>query len=210
MNSRIYQESSLNISYSSSAVITTAEMKAHLRVTGSSEDSLIDTYIKAATRWVENYTRLLLLPGTVTEIFTSTPTTGIQPVLITGSVMVVAPPEFFSLKIGNATSITSVTANTTDATGTFTPLSTTSLLNADFNKPRVYAPDGWIFGSITPFQIKIVYAAGYANAAAVPNDIRVAIMLVCADMYENRMDSVKQLPTAAEILLSPYVVNQGV
>lgn len=210
MANRIYQESSLNISYSSSAVITTAEMKAHLRVTGSSENDLIDTYTKAATRWVENYTRLLLLPGTVTEIFTSTPTTGIQPVLFTGSTMVFSPPDFFSLKIGNAISVKSITANTMDDTATFTALSTTNVLNTGFNKPRIYAPDGWIFGNISPFQIKIIYAAGYANAAAVPNDIKVAIMLVCADMYENRMDSVKQLPTAAEVLLSSYVVNQGV
>lgn len=210
MSNRIYQESSLAISYSASAVFTTAEMKKHLRVTGSSEDTLIDTYIAAATRFVENYTRLLMLPGTVTEIFTSMPATGGTAVMLPTGATVFAPPEFYALKVGNATSITSVSANTTDATGTFTALSTTSLLNSAFNKPRVYAPDGWTFGSISPFQIKIVYAAGYANAASVPNDIKVAIMLVCADMFENRMDSVKQLPTAAEMLLSPYKVEQGV
>ena len=210
MANRIYQESSLQISYNSSAVFTTSEMKAHLRVTGSSEDTLIDTYTKAATRWVENYTRRLMLPGTVTEIFTSAPGTGGTAVMLTNGAFTFTPPDFYSLKIGNATSITSVSANTTDNTASFTALSTTSLLNADFNKPRVYAPDGWTFGTISPFQIKIVYAAGYANAAAVPNDIKVAIMLVCADMFENRMDSVRQLPTAAEILLATYKVEQGV
>lgn len=206
----VYQESSLSIAYSESAVFTTSEMKSHLRVTNSSEDTLINTYIAAATRFVENYTRLLMLPGTVTEIFTAVPGSGGMPVLTSDFATVYSPPAFYSLKIGNPIALTSVSANTTDATGSFTALSTTSLLNAAFNKPRVYAPDGWTFGTISPFQIKIVYSAGYANAAAVPNDIKVAIMLVCADMYENRMDYVKQLPTAAEILLSPYVVNQGV
>jgi len=206
----IYQESSLLISYSSSAVFTTSEMKAHLRVTGSSEDSLIDSYAKAATRWVENYTRRLMLPGTVTEIFTSSPGTGGTAVMLSSGAMVFSPPDFFSLKIGNPISITSVSANTADDTATFTPLSTTSLLNADFNKPRVYAPDGWTFGSISPFQIKIVYAAGYANAAAIPEDIKIGIRLVCADMFENRMDSVRQMPTAAEMYLGPYKVEQGI
>lgn len=193
-----YQESSLNISYSTSAVLTNSEMKAHLRVTGTNEDSLITTYVAAATRFAENYTRLLMLPGTVTEIFS----------MIPGNSGV--PSEFYSLKIGNAMAITSISANTTDSPEDFTAMSSANVLNQHFNKPRVYAPDGWEFGTVSPYQVKIVYAAGFADAASVPSDIKVAIMLICADMYENRMDYVKQLPTAAEILLSPYVVNQGV
>lgn len=205
-----YQESSLNISYSTSAVLTNSEMKAHLRVTGTNEDSLITTYVAAATRFAENYTRLLMLPGTVTEIFSMIPGNSGVPLMQSTGAVVFMPSEFYSLKIGNAMAITSISANTTDSPEDFTAMSSANVLNQHFNKPRVYAPDGWEFGTVSPYQVKIVYAAGFADAASVPSDIKVAIMLICADMYENRMDYVKQLPTAAEILLSPYVVNQGV
>jgi hypothetical protein len=118
--------------------------------------------------------------------------------------------QFFSLAIGNATAVTSITCNTVDnLTAEFAITSDWTLVK-DTNKPRVYAPEGLEFtGSVTPHSIAITYTAGFTECG-IPPDIKVAIMLVCADMYENRMDSVKQLPTAAEILLSPYVVNQGV
>jgi uncharacterized phiE125 gp8 family phage protein len=191
-----YQESSLKINYGNDVIFSVDDMKKHLRVTGNSEDSLIEIYIKAATRYVENYTRLLLAGGTSKQVFFS-PTT-------------MDNKQFFSLAIGNATAVTSITCNTVDnLTAEFAITSDWTLVK-DTNKPRVYAPEGLEFaGNVAPHSIAITYTAGFTECE-IPPDIKVAIMLVCADMYENRMDSVKQLPTAAEILLSPYVVNQGV
>jgi uncharacterized phiE125 gp8 family phage protein len=172
-------------------------MKKHLRVTGTIEDSLIETYIRAATRHVENYTRLMLSAGTAVQVFAAPNTLDSK--------------QFFSLAVGNAISVASIQCNTIDSATTFdNDITSDWALIPDFNKPRVYAPNGLEFANdAIPYHIKITYTAGYGTGAT-PNDIIVAIMLICADMYENRMDSVKQLPTAAEVLLSSYVVNQGV
>jgi len=205
-----YQESSLEISYNASLPITVSEMKTHLRVTGSSEDTLIETYTRAACRHVENLCRICLLPATVTQYFTRLPGITGVPVMLENGATVYYPFDYFSLGIGNATTVTTVSANTTDAPTTFTNMTTTTVLLTGFNRPRIYAPDGWTFGTISPYQIRIIYAAGYADTSSIPADIKTAAMLVCADMYENRMDSVKQLPTAAEILLQNYMTMQGV
>jgi uncharacterized phiE125 gp8 family phage protein len=55
--------------------------------------------------------------------------------------------------------------------------------------------------------INVTYQSGYANAAAVPAAIKKAMLMLIADSYQNRQDSVKQLPTAVEYLLNPYRVN---
>lgn len=191
-----YQESSLKIIYSNDIILSVGDMKKHLRVTGNDEDSLIEVYIKAAIRYVENYTRLLLVEGTAQQIF-------IRPTTMDNT-------QFFSLAIGNAIEVTSITCNTEDDLTVQKAITSDWTLIANTNKPRIYAPKGLEFtDNVTPYQITISYRAGF-DECDIPSDIKVAIMLVCADMYENRMDSVKQLPTAAEILLSPYVVNQGV
>ena len=210
------QEFSVSQSFNSSLPFTVAEIKTYLRVTGSSEDSLISDIIFSACRYVENYCSVMLLPGTVTEKYTKLPGT----VSVPGASYISTPGAFFwmnyypygfySLSVGNVTAITSIEANTYDAPTSWTALVNTSVLDAGHNRPRLYAPKGWDFGSITPYQIKIVYTAGYADTASIPPDMKMAIRLIIADMYENRMDSVRQLPTASEILLQNYCVMQGV
>lgn len=190
------QESSLNITYSSDLIVSVSDMKKHLRVSGSSEDSLIEVYIRAATRHAENHTRLMFAMGTVTQVFT-------RPTTLTSI-------QFLSLGIGNAVTVTDISCNTLDNSLFDNAVTSDYTLLLGTNKPRVYAPNGLTFeNDVTPYQISVTYTAGNATGAT-PKDIIVAIMLICGDMYENRMDSVKQLPTAAEVLLSSYVVNQGV
>jgi len=46
-----------------------------------------------------------------------------------------------------------------------------------------------------------IYTVGYDNASAVPAPIRQAMLLTIADMYDNRTDYIKKLPTAAEYML---------
>jgi len=203
-----YQESSLKITYSNDVILSVDDMKRHLRVTGNDEDSLIEIYLKSAMRYVENYTRLLLLEGTAQQVFTLPMMVSSTQFLITGSTLI--NNQYLSLGIGNAISVTSITCNTESDLTTQKAITSTYKLLANMNKPRIYVPDGLIFtDNVAPYQITVSYTAGFAECD-IPNDIKVATMLVCADMYENRINSVKQLPTAAEILLSPYVVNQGV
>lgn len=49
--------------------ITLADAKLHLRVFDTSEDALIEAYIRAAREWVENYTGHILVQREVTDHF---------------------------------------------------------------------------------------------------------------------------------------------
>lgn len=207
-----YLESSVSIAYAATAVLTTAEAKAHLRVTNTAEDSLIDAYVLAAQRFLEERYQLVLIDAPVTEIFTRTPGgySATSQLFLYPFDGVTAENSFFSLSIGNATTLTSVTANTVDDTATFTAMSTTKVLDPGFNRPRVYGPNGWEFGSISPFQIKVIYRAGWANAAAVPDIIKVVVRLMVADMYENRIDSPREMTNITEVLMRPYATMAGI
>lgn len=52
-------------------------------------------------------------------------------------------------------------------------------------------------------RVEVVYTAGYGPAADdVPRAVKAAIFLMVAEMYDNRGDRVKQLPTSSENLLN--------
>lgn len=188
-----YLTSSLTINYSSSLPVSVAEAKAHLRVTSSDEDTLIELYLRAAIRRVEQYCNISLLTSTVTEIFPSFPDE-MQP---------------FDLSVQPATAVTSLSYNTTDATGVFTTISGANYITEfDHNKAQIKPVTSWDYDG-TVLQVKVIYQAGYANAAAVPANLKVAILLILADFYENRTDAdAVQINRAAIALMQPYLVER--
>jgi len=193
MTHQRYKPSSVSFTPSATLPVSVEDAKAHLRVSGSSEDALITLYIQAAARYLEEAHGLLLLDTTVTEIFTDLP----------------GEEGYYSLTRGPVSTLTSVTGNTVEGTGTFTAPTGTTVLNAAHNRARVYAPDGWDWG-FNPWQIKIVYKAGWASASAIPAPVRLGVLLLVGDLYENRQDSVTGLNTNAHRLLQPYMVVPGV
>ncbi len=52
--------------------------------------------------------------------------------------------------------------------------------------------------------IEVEFVAGYGAAAAVPRDIKNAILITVAHLYENRGDQDMNLPNSAQALLSKY------
>lgn len=193
MSYQRYKPSSVSFTPSATLPVSVADAKSHLRVSGSSEDALVELYIQAAARYLEESHGLLLLDTTVTEIFTDQP----------------GEEQSFSLTRGPVTSLTSITANTVEAPTTFTAPGGTTVLNAAHNRARVYAPDGWEW-DFAPWQIKVVYKAGWANAAAIPAPVKLGVLLLVGDLYENRQDAPTGLNTNAHRLLQPYMVIPGV
>jgi len=56
--------------------------------------------------------------------------------------------------------------------------------------------------------VTVRYVAGYGDtAASVPHQIQQAILLMVGRMYDNREDSVHNMPTAAQHLLEPFVTD---
>jgi uncharacterized phiE125 gp8 family phage protein len=173
--------------------LTLAEVKEFLRVDHSDDDATLAIFITAARQLCESYTRMALLPTTFEEYFDDFPQyTGTFKDEIRLSRSPVSAVTYVKYIDGNETTIT---ANAADY-----KIDTIS-------RPARISPDNGWFGTYETINAVFVrYVAGFADAASVPAPLKHGIMLVIGDMYENRTDSVKRLPTASEYLWNPYRV----
>ena len=173
--------------------LTLANVKEFLRVDHNDDDITLAIFITAARELCESFTRLALMPTTFEEYFDEFPTySGDYKDEIRLSRSPVTAVTYVKYIDGNETTIT---ANAND-------------YKVDLiSKPARISPDAGWFGTYETINaVFIRYVAGYANAASVPAALKQGMLLVIADMYENRTDSVKRLPTASEYLWNPYRV----
>ena len=180
------------INYTSSRVaadiISTADLKAHLRVDHSDEDTLIEALRDAAIEHVENYCNIKL--GDVTAVF-----------YMDGF------PMTWEIPVGPVQSIQSIQYNPTSST---TSTLATSNWYADLvrkparvsviNPPSV--ADYWHNG------VQVNFTVGYPEAD-VPAAIVHAIRLIVGHYYEQRQQVVvgaiaTELPFGVHALLNPY------
>jgi len=150
-------------------VLSLAEVKRHLRVTHTLEDTLLTSIRNAAIRWVESYCNISL--GRI-EAY------GYLPHFKT---------SYFP--VGPVASVESVQYET-DNTGTLSTLQSSSyhvdlktqparIAFSDYPAPYEYA--------LMP--IKITFTYGHATDNLPPNIIA-AIKLVCGQLYENRQEEI--------------------
>jgi len=171
--------------------VTTAEAKAHLRVTFTDDDTYIDGLVASARAWCETYT-------------------GRQFVTATWTWKLDEFPSVFSVPRPSLVSVTSIVY--IDENGASQTLAT-SVYDVDTtSKPGRVAlaynqtwPD--IRGDID--SVSVVFVAGYGAESSVPDAIKSAILLLVGHWYANREDVVigtiaGQLPNGAKALLSPY------
>ena len=150
--------------------VSLADVKAHLRVDTTDEDSLITAYITAAAELAEQATGRALMPQT-------------------WDLTLDAFPEAFEITRLPAASVTSL--KYWDTTGVQQTLGTGlyTLDSTDDFGPAYVVP---VYGGVWPDtreQINAValrYVAGYATAANVPDSIKAWIKLQVGAMYENR------------------------
>lgn len=150
--------------------ISTADAKTYLNVSTSLHNDLIDNLVKSARTLYEQYTSTAVITQTVTQVWDCTPYNG------------------FELAVGP---VTTATVYYKDANGTYQEWASSNY-TFDIISPlaRVIrkATIGWPTTGDFPAKWKIEYAAGYASAAAVPEDIISAILLMVGFLYENRED----------------------
>lgn len=148
------------------AVLTTAEMKAHMRVDSSAEDSLIDDYLLAAMAYCQHYTGMAIGEQTVEIALDEFPE---------GPIKLELPP---------ATSIETV--RYVDTNGGWQTLSS-SLYTTD-----TYGQDHWLLmaaGTYWPDtydsanSVKVRYIAG---SSTLHPAVKAAIMLIVGDLHKNR------------------------
>ena len=188
--------------YSSTQVVTTAELKSQLRIDSSTEDTLLATYISAATMMAENYCNRHFINADYKLWFNEMPS---KFSLYYPDCTIDADPGGGATAQGayrlTATGLYSVMGydhwycnfNSNPNTITFndsvpeSPIAITSLGGTD--NQRYY----------------FTFTTGFGTAASdVPDAIKQAIKLIAGDMYYFREDRKRAFPMASEILLQPY------
>jgi uncharacterized phiE125 gp8 family phage protein len=170
-----------------SAPVSLSEIKDHLRIIGTGEDTYLSVLLNAATAAAEEITRRQLEPATYDLHLDAFPR---------GAIEVPRPP---------LQSVESVTYVDTDgATQTFTDFTT------DTVKGRLVPAYGftWPATRAVPNAVKVRFVAGY-SAGQTPFPIRSAILLLVAGLYENRESNTPHKlyeNETVERLLWPYRV----
>lgn len=157
--------------------ISLAEAKAWLRMDADilDEDDLIRSLIKTARVWAESGTGQALMEQTVAQVWDSMPNYGT-----------------FELSVSPVISVTTV--GYLDTAGAYQTWAATNYTVDDFSIP----PRVVVKGSVTlpgtaneteyPNIWKITYKAGNASTLNVDANIKTAMLLQIAMMYENRED----------------------
>lgn len=175
------------------APVSLDDMKIHLHVDGSDEDTLIQAYIDAATAHLDGYTGVVgraLVTQTWQQDFCRFRHCLRLPV---GPMASISSVTYYDGSNVQQTLATSVYDKFTDSLGPFVGL-----------KPG----QSWPSTYSRPDAIRVTFIAGTA-AADVPAPLKVAIMLIAANWYENREavtigSVVNKIPLGAAALIAPY------
>lgn len=150
--------------------ITVAEAKLHLRVDGTDEDTLIDSLVKTARRWIENTHGLALVTQTWDGSLDAFP-------------YEIVIPKY------PLVSVTSITYHDDDLTTSTVFSSSNYQVDKAKRPPRIVLKNGssWPTDSLRLSSGVVTrFVAGYGAASAVPDDIKAALKLLVGQMYMHR------------------------
>ena len=150
--------------------VTLAETREWLRVDGTDQDTMIATLITAATEWAEGYTRRAFVDRDLDITFSNFPLVGVD-------LYLPFPP---------ATALTALTYVDGDGVAKVFDIADTTLealtgllrVNGD-------AVEDW---PQSVFSVNALYTGGFGDAAAVPEEVKTAIKIAVAQMFEIRVD----------------------
>ena len=171
--------------------LTLAEAKLYLRVDSTSEDDLITALIKAARLQVENKTYRMLITQTWDLILDKKDLNESLIQIYKQPITAISSVKYYD--VNN-------TEQTMSASDYQTEVSSNPAKVQIITFPQIYDR----LGAVT-----IRFVAGYANAGAVPQDIKQAMYFLIGHLYENRQavvtgTQVNEMPMSVEYLLEPY------
>jgi uncharacterized phiE125 gp8 family phage protein len=171
--------------------VTLAEATLQLRVDTTDEDTLIAGFIKAAREHAEQIMRRSIMPQTWEKTLDKFPEQKIE--LLNPSIIAVESVKYI------------------DSTGAEITLATDSYyLDKDSEPGYLYLANGyeWPETAEVANAVRVRYTAGYANAAAVPEAIKVWILLAVEHIYDRCKDggNASLENTFFKHLLDRYVV----
>ena len=174
--------------------VTVAELKEHLRVDSTNEDSLIERLIVDARETVEAWTRRAIITQTWEYFLYCFP-----------------GRNYIELPFGNLQSVTSVKYKDSNAVETTMTVNTDYIVESNSEMHgRIVLPYGDVWPTLSFYPSKpitIRFVCGWTTRALVPERIKQSIKLICAERFENRGESVigqTVVPNkAAENLIMP-------
>lgn len=179
--------------------ITTAEAKAHLRIYSSftDDDTYIDSLIEAARQQAELYTNRQIMPAT-------------------WKLLLPCFPSSNKIKIykGIIASITHIKYyDDSNVLQTIDAANYESVIEDYFIYPYIVPVDNYSWPSTYDKQkaIEVQYIGGWADAASVPKQLKQAILIMVAEMYEIRQETLKGsyfISELAKNLLNPYRLTE--
>lgn len=173
--------------------VTLTQVKAQLRITGSSEDTRLTELLTIGRELVETYTHRALITQTWEQYHDTWPN-----------------GAGFRLAKGTAISLTSITyIDEADASDTVST-SNVDLATWEDPYPRITLKEGqdWPTVTLRPHDGVIVrWVAGYGAASAVPGPLKQAIIMAVVQMYDGCPPEVASMPNAVRWLCDPYVID---
>lgn len=175
--------------------VSLTEVKAHLRVDHTDEDSTITIYLNAAVEALDGWN------GTLGRCMVTQTWTQDWPAFVSGDKIPLPFPD-----------VQSVTLAYTDTLGASQTLASSKYhLIHDHLSSALELSDGsvWPNTDDLPNAVRITMVSGYGAASDVPADLKAAILLHVGHMYENR-ESVavgtiaSGLPQAYEFLVNKH------
>jgi uncharacterized phiE125 gp8 family phage protein len=180
--------------------VTTDELKAHLRVDFGDDDSLIADLGVAARRLVEAFTGRRLMPRVEKLLLDRFP-----------------PVKELLIPAAPISSIDSITYFDQEGVGT--------VFSSSYYVTDTRGPIGLValkYGVIWPIlgslrrpvnAVEVQFHSGYADADAVPSELKLAVKLLTGHLYENREATtpitVNELPMGLKSLLTPHRLWEG-
>ncbi|WP_428410015.1 head-tail connector protein [Hyphococcus sp.] len=168
--------------------VTLAELKAHLRVTHSDEDTAVTGFLVAAVRAVEARGGLALMP---------------QQWRLT---LDAVPEDTVFLPLSPVSAIDDIAV--IDGAGDPQAVPA-SLYDAVLGKtPRIRPAGPWPLPAPSVGGVRIDFTAGYADAGAVPEELKLAVKILAAAFYENREAAgearIYTVPQTVDALIAPF------
>lgn len=202
----------------SGQVVTTTEMKLHLRVDHNDDDLLIDFLLSAAVEAVETRIRRKLLTQTWELALDQFPSA----LGVSAAAYPTLPPWLAAryeslgairIEMTPVSAVSSIYYTNTD--GNSTLLATTEY-TADLRPmhPRIVPAynKSWPATRPVPNAVIITFVCGFGAAAAVPNGIKQAIRFLVATWYQNRESLISDgeslpVPLGFSALINQYKVR---
>ena len=195
--------------------VTTAEIKSHLRIDHSNDDTLLDNYIKSARRWTERVTGRCLInqtwdlwldkfPSDQTKEWWNGVRQGSMRELYNLSTFIEVP------KVPFASVSKLSTYSDADVETQFSSANYFVDTNQEPGRITLRIGASWPTGTFrNTSAIQVRFVAGYGStASSVPEDIKTALKMVTALYYENRGDADEKELQNALVLLRPYLFKR--